>query len=426
MKKCSIIMGLSAICMLFFASNLAYAEEWKANTPDSIQVDNGQKEYTMRRGDTLWAIGQKVNIKDEKLAEINEIDLKKGQQYKLPTGRVLSFGKNIITVKDSDGSIYSQSIIQDEDKINVEKEIGETADKQSTNNQYPYAVTRDELQYPAVFKFNGMNVPESATLDFSQGENGKVILKRNATVIEEYSASFNTIATKDIRIYNANSTPENQIRTVRVNTEILIQTSSDYQNPMVTSKSNRFYLFVNKDGGISLATPNYAGNYAQGEEDVMLEVNTLTTGQSDSSDESTNLFAGYSDEQIEYARVTEEMLNHYNVTGQPVEVTAQRNNIGYQVLPFNGSETLNEMSVTLSFSMDLTMASTIIITYISNHDGTIRFYKNPNHYQDERYMTDPTFVHEESQKLIDGIQTLTISTDYDIQAAKLIPSIKLS
>ena len=423
MKKYSIIMGAAAVVMLSFANNITFAEEWKANTPDSIQVVNGQKEYTMKRGDTLWAIGQKVNIKAEKLAEINGIDLKKGQQYKLPRGRVLSFGENIITVKDADGSIYSQSIIQDKDKINTEKNMGETADQQSSNNEYPYAVAREGLQYPAVFQFRGSNVPDSITLDFSQGTNGKVIFKRNATTTEEYSASFNTIATKDIRVANIDSTADNRLRTVKVNTEIYIQPSSDYQNPAVNNETNRFYLFINKNGGISLATPNYAGNYPQGEEDVMLEAVNIPTDQLNSSADS---LAGYSDEQIEYARVTEALLQYYNIAGQPIEVAAQRNNSGYQVLPFDGSKILNEPSVTLSFSMDGTMASTIIVTYLSNHDGTIRFYKNPNHYQDERYITDPAWVQEESQKMIDSIQTLSIPTDYDTQAANLIPIIKIS
>lgn len=72
------------------------------------------------------------------------------------------------------------------------------------------------------------------------------------------------------------------------------------------------------------------------------------------------------------------------------------------------------------------MASTIIVTYLSNHDGTIRFYKNPNPYQDERYITDPAWVQEESQKMIDSIRMLSIPTDYDTQATNLIPVIKIS
>ena len=35
------------------------------------------------------------------------------------------------------------------------------------------------------------------------------------------------------------------------------------------------------------------------------------------------------------------------------------------------------------------MAGTTNITYSSNHDGTINFYRDPNHYPDERYLTDP-------------------------------------
>lgn len=85
----------------------AIANGWKANSPESIQIEDGQKEYTMKLGDTLWAIGQKVNIKHEKLAEINGINLNAGEEYRLPVGRILAFDKNVVTVKNADGSIPS-------------------------------------------------------------------------------------------------------------------------------------------------------------------------------------------------------------------------------------------------------------------------------------------------------------------------------
>ncbi|WP_143141722.1 hypothetical protein [Enterococcus caccae] len=130
---------------------------------------------------------------------------------------------------------------------------------------------------------------------------------------QEYNATFNTIGTKEIRVNNVDSTPEKRIRTVKVNTAIMIEPSNNYDRQLVTDNSNKFYLFVNKNGGISLATPNYAGNYPEGEAYVMLEV--LLANSTSAENSTTDVFAGYSNEQIEYARVTEALLQYNGISG---------------------------------------------------------------------------------------------------------------
>ncbi|MGL4696947.1 LysM peptidoglycan-binding domain-containing protein [Enterococcus larvae] len=422
MKKLSVmVLAGGLIVGGMFVGTAVFADAWRANTPESIQIVDGQKSYTMKWGDTLWAIGQKVNIKHEKLAEINGINLASGEQYALPVGRVLTFDGSVVTVKDTDGSIYSQSVINEEDKIDPQKEVGEAVGEETTN-QYPYAVSRESLSYPITFYYQGINMPDSVTLDFSQGNSGKVTFSSNGR-INEYNATFDVTATKAIRIYNANGTADNRLRTVNVNTEITLQPVAE-DTYYFGSGNNNFYLFINSNGGLSLITPNYAGNYPIEEADVMSEV--LTTRTTNEQTPMENPLAGYSDEQIEYARVTESLLQYYGIAGQSIEISATRNAAGAQVLPFNGSQTMTEPSVTLSFSMDGTMASTVIVTYMSNHDGSIRFYKIPNHYQDPRYETDPDWVNAETGNLLNSIQTLSVSTAYDQQAAGIIGLISVN
>lgn len=151
-----------------------------------------------------------------------------------------------------------------------------------------------------------------------------------------------------------------------------------------------------------------------------------TTASSTSTSTQTTLFTGYSAEQIEYARVTEALLGYYGITQQPVEITVVKNPANQQVLPFEGSEQLKNESVTLTFSTDRSMARTAIVTYQSNHNGSIYFYQNPTHYQDSRYVTDPAWVKEESQKLMNNMQFLTIPTTNDQLAAQIIKIIKIS
>ena len=71
------------------------------------------------------------------------------------------------------------------------------------------------------------------------------------------------------------------------------------------------------------------------------------------------------------------------------------------------------------------MAGTTNITYSSNHDGTINFYRDPNHYQDERYLTDTTWVKEESKKILNNVKTIQIPISFDNQAAQIISKIQV-
>lgn len=151
---------------------------------------------------------------------------------------------------------------------------------------------------------------------------------------------------------------------------------------------------------------------------------TTTPSSSDNSQSqtqeqtTTSPLSGYSDEQIEYARVTETLLHYYGYNFQPVSITAQKNGKNHPVFPFDGSMVVREESVTLTFSSDNTMAGTTIVTYSSNHNGSINFYKNPNHYQDEHYLTDPVFVKTESERLLDRMVTINIPLSFDEQVSK--------
>ncbi|WP_154064205.1 hypothetical protein [Enterococcus faecalis] len=156
-------------------------------------------------------------------------------------------------------------------KNEVSTNVEETNSLEAT----PYAVDLSSLNNPLVFNFKGMNVPTSITLEnlnstptatfrtkLFGAENGQV-----KEAINKYELSINTIPTKEIRIFSAG---DNSIRTVKVNTELILGTnisSNDEQN-----RSGTLYLFNNKNGSKSLITPNYAGNVTDDQKDVMLEV----------------------------------------------------------------------------------------------------------------------------------------------------------
>ena len=150
------------------------------------------------------------------------------------------------------------------------------------------------------------------------------------------------------------------------------------------------------------------------------------TNQSQTQEQTTTSpLSGYSDEQIEYARVTETILNYYKYNFQPVSITAIKNGPNHPVFPYQGSLVIPQETVTLMFSADNTMAGTIIVTYNSNHNGSINFYKDPNHYQDERYLKDPEWVKAESQQLLNTTKTINIPVSFDAQAAQIISKIEI-
>jgi uncharacterized protein YcfL len=135
-------------------------------------------------------------------------------------------------------------------------------------NAYPYQVDMTQQASVLTFSFEGYNVPDSVAID---QKNSEVTFKNSPlddSLISRYQAAIATIPTKTIRVFSEGT---NQIREVKVNTQISVgevldgtQDRQDHHGAM--------YLFFNHTGGLSLATPNYAGNVPADQMDVMLEV----------------------------------------------------------------------------------------------------------------------------------------------------------
>ena len=126
-------------------------------------------------------------------------------------------------------------------------------------------VTADEFGGYATFYFNGINVPDSININTNTNQITFNADTNNETV---YNFTMQDVPVKSIRIFSAET---NEIRTVKVSTMLSI----GVQISGATNKNNQsgnLYLFHNKHGRLSLATPNYAGNVSADQSDVMLEV----------------------------------------------------------------------------------------------------------------------------------------------------------
>ncbi|MGF2943167.1 hypothetical protein [Enterococcus xiangfangensis] len=167
---------------------------------------------------------------------------------------ISSTRSNTIVSSNPQSSISSQS----------NTEIVSSNTSAATEQQQDF-VSSSEFGGYATFYFDGMNVPESININTNTNQ-----ITFNSGTDQEavYSLTMQNISAKMIRIFSANTT---DIRKVKVSTALSIgsQISGAINS---NNQSGDLYLFHNRDGGLSLATPNYAGNVPADQTDVMIEV----------------------------------------------------------------------------------------------------------------------------------------------------------
>lgn len=130
-----------------------------------------------------------------------------------------------------------------------------------------------------------------------------------------------------------------------------------------------------------------------------------------------NSLEGYSDDQIEYARVWLATMG----TEYKRDLAASQDAFALNVYKQPAGTPVNpyaENSVT--FSEDTIMLSgkygyQSLVVYSSNHDGTITQYPVPSHFQNEEENT-----REGSQKILDGATTISIPTNNPEEVKELV------
>ncbi|PWS23521.1 peptidoglycan-binding protein [Enterococcus faecium] len=106
------------------------AAEWTPRTVEQIKADMNGNEYTIVWGDTLSAISQATNQTVQSLAERNSIanvDL-------IYAGNKLLFNGDVMTVQNPQGETIAQTVIQDSDKIDPTKPVGQPVQDITSNN----------------------------------------------------------------------------------------------------------------------------------------------------------------------------------------------------------------------------------------------------------------------------------------------------
>lgn len=165
-------------------------------------------------------------------------------------------------------SLMQTSRISSSDHSSSQSSSSETTSSSTINSsEQPEidTVSAEEFGGYATFYFNGMNVPDSININTNTN---RMTFNGDTNREAVYSFTMQDVPEKSVRIFSANT---NEIRTVKVSTMLSIDVQ--ISGPTNTNnQSGNLYLFHNKHGGLSLATPNYAGNVPADQTDVMIEV----------------------------------------------------------------------------------------------------------------------------------------------------------
>ncbi|MFV0560828.1 MAG: hypothetical protein ACK5NA_08940 [Enterococcus sp.] len=137
---------------------------------------------------------------------------------------------------------------------------GESETESSANAaNYPYAVSFEGAK---TFTFSGTNTPASIVLN--EADNSATFTAADGSQ-SQYTCAVQETPTTEITVFSAG---ESSTRTVKVNTIIVL---GDAVSGSDTHSGENLYLFYNSNNGVSLATPNYAGNVSADQADVLLE-----------------------------------------------------------------------------------------------------------------------------------------------------------
>lgn len=126
----TVAMGMLALGATMEATPV-HAEAWVANSTEQIasRISEGQTSITMEDGDTVWEIGQAINISNP-MNLLKDNGIAEGQQYTLEIGTVISWDGNHVTVKDSKGTVIGDKIVSDDEKVDSSKTVaGQATDE---------------------------------------------------------------------------------------------------------------------------------------------------------------------------------------------------------------------------------------------------------------------------------------------------------
>lgn len=201
----SLILGSLLVSSMIMPTVMA--SSWKANTPSEIASLNKNGTYTVRSGDTVWAIGMHYNIKPSTIEEMNGIN----NPYELQIGTVLNLhiydhGKKAkFTVTNPQGETTKQTLTN-KDKLDKEKSFGQKVEKKDLTKSEKKGMNSELYSNKEQKQSEASSILQSqvsSSADTSQLTNNGQTNLTNATAAEEYlKQKLNLNNNNDIGLVN--------------------------------------------------------------------------------------------------------------------------------------------------------------------------------------------------------------------------------
>ncbi len=134
--KGALFSSLMLIGSFYSKIESVYADEWSANSIESINARLGaaQSIYIFEDGDTFYNISLAINVKWQKLMELNGFKI--GSQYTVPIGTNIRFNGLKVTLTSPQGEIINEIELTPADKIYMNQPFGQqVSDDTSSSNK---------------------------------------------------------------------------------------------------------------------------------------------------------------------------------------------------------------------------------------------------------------------------------------------------
>lgn len=279
MKKNKTKITLTTVCIsgiiLGFSSTTSLANSWIANNPESILIDQGATSYTMKSGDTLWAIAVKTNVNVNTLASVNNINLTSGEQFVLQVGTVINFSESEIKATNSNGQAINDGVqTNDSNKIVADKPVGADVSAEVTHGNIS---TGDIIGKPD----NTDKLPTPNNDDGSAySETPSTPTNVNKYITINVDTNGNVLASTDGYTFVSKSTTSEKVVLENGDTVTTYTTTKVWSKAVAPSNEDK-YVTINVDtnGNVLSSTSGYSyvSESTQSSVSTLPNGNTVTT-----------------------------------------------------------------------------------------------------------------------------------------------------
>lgn len=192
--KGTLFSSLMLIGSFYSKTNLVYAEDWAANSIENIKSTLGaaQSNYVFKDGDTFYNISLAINVKWQKLMELNGFKI--GSQYTVPVGTNIRFDGLKVTLTNLQGQKINEIELNSSDKIDINQPFGQQVSDDTPSSNKKGVVDKNyqladnqiaELQREFVLKDKMMIENQNIEVEILiEKKNGLVVAKKDYEALD--------------------------------------------------------------------------------------------------------------------------------------------------------------------------------------------------------------------------------------------------